>query len=457
MNTKKLLTQPILMAISIALATTSCNQSYPGLEGPEPGNEIGNNESYTKTPIMMFVNEQDFFSLTATRGMGAFESDKDNSHMSDYQKKNALLYVYSFRNSADTQGPLSSPADLTKTRYAEGKAHDEDNESCLLDGRDYNHGLPVKLNEEPGGMLVPYNWNDEQLYYSSKYQDVGYNFFSYYIDDVTPTIVRSHDKITCEFEVDGTQDVLLGYAPTLTLDLLNQKYGKLNLSAEEKAKIVNANGYSTFAAHRDVHPAIDLDHALTRFVFEAYPGDATASDIKIKRVKMYSKNKCKLTVAAQTIDEIGAQFDDSKQWMTLKDWDSEQEKMVDMKEASVNYENNMADTPWNMRKHTNLGSGLLLVPDEEYKLVLEYEQYVNWNDKMQWRPMSSEYTIKAPHNDRYNLDTNTGKYIYKPGYQYTVKIAVFGLSPIKVTANISAWEAGNDVIIDPDNADNINM
>ena len=447
--------RPALSAATMMLLA-ACSQSYPGLEYEFPDNEIGNTETYNKTPIMMFVNEQNFFSITATRGMGAFENDGINQGVSQMQKQKATLYVYSFRNGQDQQGPLTSAADLTKTRYAQGKTHDEDNESCLLDGPDYNHGMPVKLNTEPGGMLVP-QWTEDSLFYSSRYQDVGYNFFCYHIDDCPTSVQRNNDRIVCTCTVDGTQDVLYGYAPKLDLAYLNENYSNLNLSDEEKAKIVNANGYSTYAAHRDIHPEIDLDHAMARFIFQAFPGDENANNIKIKHVKMLAPKQCQLTVAARTTEETGVKFLDEKDWMTLMSWDADQGKMVDMAEATVIFEPEMKHQPWYERAHVDLGSSLLLAPAEEYKLILEYEQYIFWDNQWQWKPLTSEYTIKAPENEKYNLDTATGTFKFLPGFQYTVKIAVYGLSPIKVTANVTNWKEGGDIFINPDDADNIGL
>lgn len=81
--------RPALSAATMMLLA-ACSQSYPGLEYEFPDNEIGNTETYNKTPIMMFVNEQNFFSITATRGMGAFENDGINQGVSQIQKQKAL-------------------------------------------------------------------------------------------------------------------------------------------------------------------------------------------------------------------------------------------------------------------------------------------------------------------------------------------------------------------------------
>lgn len=456
LKTTRRFVRPALSMATIMLLA-ACSQSYPGLEYEFPDNEIGNTETYNKTPIMVFVNEQNFFSITATRGMGAFESDENNQVVSPIQKQNAILYLYSFRNGQDQQGPLTSPADLTKTRYAQGKPHDEYNESCLLDGPDYNHGMPMKLNAEPGGMLEP-QWTEDSLFYSSRYQDVGYNFFCYHIDDCPNSVERSSDRIVCTCTVDGTQDVLYGHAHELDLAYLNDKYGNLNLTDEEKAKVVNANGYSTLAAHRDIHPSINLDHAMARFIFQAFPGDENANEIKIKHVKMYAQKQCQITVAARTTEEAGVKFLEEKDWMSLMSWDAEQGKMVDMEEATVVFSPGMKDESLYARKHVDLGSSLLLAPAEEYKLVLEYEQYIFWNNEWQWKPLISEYTITAPKNEDYNKDKTTGTYKFLPGYQYTVKIAVYGLSPIKVTATVTGWNKSDEIIeINPDDADNIEL
>ena len=60
------------IATSIALvalaALSSCSDSYPGLTYDYNGDKITNNETYDKTPVMVFVNKQNFFSVSATRG-----------------------------------------------------------------------------------------------------------------------------------------------------------------------------------------------------------------------------------------------------------------------------------------------------------------------------------------------------------------------------------------------------
>lgn len=458
MNTRSIITRCTLAAVILSMST-ACSQSYPGLVYPGPDEEIGNNETYDKTPIMLFVNEQNFFSISATRGTGAFDQE-DNGGFNEGRRKNTILYVMAFRNGKDQQGPLGAPADLTKTRYAEGKTHDDDNESCLLDGGSYLKGMPMELNAENGGALRIIKegtgegdfWTGEEPNYSTTYQDVGYNFFAYYIDDFKPTVSNTHrnsDRIYYDLIVDGSQDILYGAAPPLTMEKLYQSYADLHLSYEDMAKIVNANGYSTFAAHRDVHPAIELQHAMTRFKFEAYPGGDDANNIKITGIKMKSRYKGEMTVAARSTDELGIDYDDEETWLYLKECAGDGTPATPLQEVTVEYDNSMVDTPWNERPHKSVGSSLLLPPSYQYKLVIEYEQCVDTEHNI-WKPITTTYTVTAPKSDS---DAGTEYAIFQPGCVYTMKIAIFGLSSIKVYASVKGWSEGGEILINPDNAE----
>lgn len=107
-----------------------------------------------------------------------------------------------------------------------------------------------------------------------------------------------------DIEIDGTQDVMCGMAPKLTEVLdANEAFGKL--TETEKSKIRNIGNYSTYAAHRNINPMVDLKHKLTRLKFKAYAGDQKACDIEIKYIKVKSKTRLKLTAATYNDKETG--------------------------------------------------------------------------------------------------------------------------------------------------------
>ena len=49
-----------------------------------------------------------------------------------------------------------------------------------------------------------------------------------------------------------------------------------------------------------------------------------------------------------------------------------------------------------------------------------------------------------------NWDEATQQYVFKRARYYTINLAVYGLQPIQVIANIESWKDGGEVYVDPD-------
>ena len=75
------------------------------------------------------------------------------------------------------------------------------------------------------------------------------------------------------------------------------------------------------------------------------------------------------------------------------------------------------------------------------------------------RKFTSHYTVSAESlvgansnrerfylDEKYYKETGEKRYIFKKGYYYTVTLVVYGLSRIKVYANIDAWQQGDQDI-----------
>lgn len=450
-----------IMAATAAFGAVGCTNSYPGLTY-EAENGVENNEQLYKVPILLFVNEQGYFSINTsralTRGTGAF----DESNTGKYD--NATFYVFSFRDEESGQTTLTSAPDLTKSAYSPNKdtANDPDNESCLVDGTSKILGMPFVCNPDRSGALelkqslTVDGETENSLYYSNKYQDVGYNFFGYYIDDFKPTTSNTHrtaSSIYYDLQIDGSQDILLGSAPRITSELINEEYSNLKLSTEDRNRITEIGSYSTFAGHRQLHPVINMEHKLARLVFKAFPGDESADRVTITGISVRAKSKGKLVVAGRTADACELTFNDGS------------EKELVLREASpdgvtacpelksegyvVTWDETMADTPWADRPSTQIGSCLLLPQSESYTLLLYYTYHAANGTDM---PLTAKYQINAPQNDGVSYDEATNKYYFRAGYQYNVKIAVYGLQEIKVAATVEGWQSSDeDIIVDPDN------
>lgn len=478
-----------LLTISATVSLMlSCTESYPGLDfdQTEGRDSIGNQDSWAEsTPIKVFVNEQDIFIIrsgtrSSTRGVGPFDStDPDNENRLD----NATFYVLAFRDGKYTQGSnaeLQKPTDLRWWSYAQDgpngwndndKTHNHNH--CLLDGLRYNYGLPMYLNAGGSGLLDLYPSKDKgsegsqsrtEYYYSSDNQQVPYNFFAYYLDNMPVEAHRTETSFYYDAEIDGTQDVMCGAAP----DLLSQiRSGKLGtkwdvLSADEKRTLENIGGYCTFAAHRGIHPEVRMKHLLTRFRFIVYPADNSADDITIKKISIESRHKRnagKLVVAARYTDDIGFTFMDkspteSTPLYLREPYDSSRGYCPDLESKTVTWN---PDKKKAEQKRDTIGSSLMLAPDTGYILYLEGTQmkedkYGDPSSKKAY-DFHSAYTLSIDDLDRSEKNrTPDGSYWFAPGNIYNIQIAVYGLKEIEIKAYIDGWVDGGT--IEKDEEDN---
>ena len=311
----------ILTAAVTLLLTASCNVSYPDLDLPQ-GEPPTNDEDVNidKTSILLYTSNPAYFSVVSdtrgsvgTRGTGAFEPMETVAYNRD-KYLNAKFHIFAFRayNDADPnggQGVLTEAPSMSRYCYAEnasGDNKDEHNTSCLLDGPDYKLGMPFKFEPDQfiGTMNVLTKDYPKDIYYSSRYQDVGYNFFGYFVDDLDlSNYKREQNKISYDIEIDGYQDVLVGAAKTPLTEADFAEGGiyekAASLTEDEKQKILNIPGnYSTFAAHRNVHPVVNMKHQLTK------PLEQKAT-IKMDGVKAFEPGKSyKVTITVYGLQEI---------------------------------------------------------------------------------------------------------------------------------------------------------
>lgn len=442
----------LMAGLAPAALLVACTDSYPTIISND-GSLIGNDEVYGHTPVMMFVNEQSYFSITATRGTGVLDEEHPGKYF------NSVFHVFAFRDGSDLQGQLTATADMRRTVFTgSGGAYDAQRMDCLVDGPDYNLGLPAMLSPDRSGALVPQT--DSTLYYSSVYQDVGYNFFAYHIDDFKPTAASTHresGRIWYDLEIDGSQDIMAGTAPRLTRDVLAQKIGdgKLAISADDQARILNIGNYSTFAAHRGVNPVITLKHLLTRLQFVAYPGDESADNIRITGISVEGRHRGRLTVAAHNADELGLSFYDGTRPLELREASDGVSPCpaLDPEGYVVHFDESMESLPWSQRPALKIGESLMLAPDSVYTLTLNYSQVIDLgNGRTEEKKLMSRYTLRAGSNEYY-FDPATGSHIFRPGYFYRVNIVVYGLQDIEVSANVEGWIDGGDIDLDPDESE----
>ena len=528
-----------LMAVMLCWACSS--ESYPGLEyenpneifnGETPADSIG-------LPIHVYVNEQSAFSLSAnpasryndmTRGIGPFQTlqDEDAAKWTEEEKElmkmkqdTTTFYIFAFRDRKAKQVYADDPNTQRLLDYpnlhdwyqkagtdgytnipganipADVKGQDASRLDCLVDGYDYFKGMPSNVDS---AQVLKMHVPEYAPLYWGEYQGVSYNFFAYSVGDVNrgkkdflKSGVNNVDEVESihwgiphrdadsiwyeNFAIDGSQDLMAGYAPLITPELLETRYKHIELTDGERKRIVNDGNYTTFAAHRNIEPEIDMKHLLTRLRFRLLPGDSTSTYTTVDSIFATTPYKGNFVVAVNKYDDlhkIGFKPDpnvlgdlylhekpkvDEEGHLMPADTlgiDSEGAHSVEWK--SEYYIRNSAGEitgkiPLSERgKPVPLGDALLIPETEE--ILLSIKSTYNKED----RRFKSRYLISAKdqcgedvNNPKY-YDAEQGKFLFKRGYIYDITLVVYGLQNIQVTANIEAWKDGGEIYIDPDQA-----
>lgn len=488
----------ILTAAVTLLLTASCNVSYPDLDLPHeepPTNDEDVN--IDKTSILLYTSNPAYFSVVSdtrgsvgTRGTGAFEPMETVAYNRD-KYLNSKFHIFAFRayNDADPnggQGVLTEEPSMSRYRYAQdasGGNMDEYNTSCLLDGPEYKLGMPFKFEPDQfiGTMNVLTKDYPEDIYYSYRYQDVGYNFFGYFVDDLDLTnYTREKDKISYDIEIDGYQDVLVGAAKTPLTEADFAEGGiyekAARLTEEEKQKILNIPGnYSTFAAHRNVHPVVNMKHQLTMLKFFAYPGASSAKDVVIKDISVMTLTKGTLTVASRNIDDCKLVFkpenevDVLQKAVKLGEYQKETDESGETHNVygkiipklrdegyQVEWKDEWADNesqvvpgvthvPTTKEKmdeaSVELGAGLLVAPQESYVVTLTYLFPDGPYGEMKEHKTVYKITPAKKEGEQAS---------FEKGLLYNVKIGVYGLEKIQISGSVDGWGKGEDIDIDQD-------
>ncbi len=458
-----------IKTVLTALATTAfmaCTESYPTMileETKANIHDLNSDSTANRTPVLLFINQQDLFTVTATRGMGEFPPEDKNN----YSK--GAVYIYAFRDGRNTQGELTSYADLTKSAYATGYPHDPDFADCLIDGDDYTLGLRTFVRPGSSGelkytaedlkedTLITYDQiMDHVCYYSDRHQEAPYNFFAYYIDELDKNRVlnsnvhRTRDSIWYDISIDGTQDIMCGMAPPLK-DVLDTWYPNQNKRLSDNERSVIRNGYSKFSADRDIHPYIRMEHQLTQLKFKIYPGDATADDIVIQKIEVLFRHNGHMTIATQDPSKSKPKvwFDGTETWGNLnfpaEDLEfpvDESGNKIDVGGYTVNWDKNVKGE-WYDQSSKDVGRGLILPCDTIYEMRIHYKQKAAKKDGS-----PKEWSFSKTSQKNIELNNIKNKW-FQPGQRYVVSIAVFGQKGIQVYTAFEKWkDGGSTEVID---------
>lgn len=466
----------IVLSVIAALCVVGCaGESYPGLEYDRTVSEdIINNESGMTTPdgvpIEVYVSPQRFITAT-TRGLGPFIvpdstdviSQEDSIRYSNrYQYSN--FFIFAFRDTPDDQGALTYQPDYTKhsNDVNDGKVN------CLVDAADKPYGMPGRLDSDHSGRIHMKRAGfrlDTTMYYGEKYRDIGYNFFVYHVDDMPldGKMHRDETGIWYDVDLDGTRDIMVGVAPVLTPDVLDDSYAEIsrNLTREERDHILNVGNYSDYAATRGIHPYVPLKHHLVRLRFLAYPADRSCDSVFIESIEIEGKHCGKLYVATPNPDAIGFRMDTMRTWIPLKEIHPtlHRDSMgvtpyilpLDTVRNHVSWIDGVSSFEWMKNEPTIIGGDMMMPEDSVYMMRLIYRQILNEKNSETGQDrinrVKASYILSAP-RAKVNYDEKTEQYIYRRGYMYEINIGVFGLRQAEVNVSLGGWTDGGIIEID---------
>ncbi len=278
----------------------------------------------------------------------------------------------------------------------------------------------------------------EEPYY---YGDGNYEFYGYFLDDAGiegpdgERITKTDDAYVAHIEINGTQDVLVGYADR---DMVVLHKGKLDPPvAVNKDRLFSAYGIRKW----DAKPEMLFRHKLSRFDFRVRSGEAAAAGkVKVTGISVVSNTTADVVVAGNGIYE-GLNNVSTPDTLLL------QVKVIDDAGTGAYHLDTLKNitgggilAPEYAGLDKNIDGSILVIPgDAKYALRMELEQpgVVEPVTKTQW--LNIDFTTLA-----------SGEQMAKPGYKYNVTLVVYETKPVEIVIALAPWEEGDSFVLDPD-------
>ena len=281
-----------------------------------------------------------------------------------------------------------------------------------------------------------------------------FDFIGYRIDNAAatpdePTLNADEDSLQISITIDGSQDIMSAGA------LLSEEKG-----AELVGEGVDtARVYSAYAKRKNVDPTLVFKHLLSRLTFNVVAGnkdatgtaDGTMKAVQIDSIKVISKNKGVLTVATSNGYHTvpgGLVFSSEKDSLTLMQRKTDDtDKNQDLEKlASVTLTWNEDESNGYVLK---VGEALLVAPDKEYEVVIFASQEVKTGVDEQVPAQDVIEKKKMELNDVIKLSGEPAAAGFLAGSSYNVTITVYGLSKIDINTELTPWENGGEIELDP--------
>lgn len=332
---------------------------------------------------------------------------------------------------------------LKKDGIYSSKGYQFDNTFWSRPQEDAEGKYTLNYREDPRskGDLRYYPYSNGEKDEDGKIIERKSRFFAYYVDDAavgtddagSPKIEGLDDakptRATLKFHVDGSQDLMCGYA-----------------SGQYNDKILTY--FSARSARAGVIPALNMEHLLTRFQFKVVAGDnevygtEKSSPVTVTAIKVRSKSKGTMLVAAKDFDEYKSGYCEisdwsNDEWFSLKEIDKTQTPSIGAGKPKLKA---LSPVEMNAGMTPDIGEALFVQPGQDkYELVLCTSQTLNLSDD----PAVDHSYVKEEEIKLEIKDEDIPK--FERGKSYNVTIWVYSYQEVKLQINATAWEKGKDV------------
>ena len=285
----------------------------------------------------------------------------------------------------------------------------------------------------------------------------AYDFFGYYLDDLTGELKTTADGASIELEINGTQDIMAAKTN------IPQDVDRAGMTG----KIDQADVYSAFSARRGVVPCVRFEHMLSRFNFYVVAASQSAADIvSVEQIIINTPVNGTLQVAGKGREAFAPTFTKAATAtgvdLTLMETDDQGKMTKTAKKAPYagflkdidafkNQPNTvLAETHAAAAK---IGSCVMVMPGEASHKVVVKTKNTRYPEllipDLELEIKASD--IKDP-NDPTKTITN-----FAAGYQYDVILMIYGPEEVKVDAYLSEWINGGYYAHDPEEDDIIEI
>ncbi len=316
------------------------------------------------------------------------------------------LYIYGFERKQDPE---------TKAVYLDFAAPKINNVLAAS---------PAKV-EEPTltGALEVKDENGQPYYYEG---NKTYDFFGYYVDDLTVTPQVVETGILVPVVLTGAEDVMVATA--------NPEVDGVSLENPRYA-------YSAYAARRGVQPTLKFEHQLVQFKFNIESGSAKAEEenLKVTALTLDALNTADLYVAGANLGFQNV----SATPATLNLFDFEGYEVPNLGAEAA-----------------KIGDCIMVIPNTVNGALAAEDTFsgkVYLTQEAMTEAVPVDFTLKFSEVKDVPVNAEGLPVIsaFEAGYSFDVTIKVYSLEKIEISAELTEWVNGGNVNIDTDEAPEI--